>query len=1359
MTQDGEAPPRTTAGGGRYRIESLLGQGGMAAVHRVVDSATGRSLALKRLLRTPINPNINAEHSITLFEREYLTLAQLAHPQIVAAHDYGIDEDGPYYTMELLDGGDLQSLAPMPWVRASALAHDVCSALALLHSRRMVYRDLNPRNVRCTSDGRAKLMDFGAMTPMGVSRGLVGTLPFVAPEALHQQVLDARTDLYALGATLYFTLVQRHAYPARDVLELHDIWRSRPRRPAELVAGLPEALDRLVMELLQLDPSGRPASATEVMERLGAIAGMRASEQPLVSQAYLVNPTLVGRAAELSVVHELTPRALAGRGVSLLIEGAPGLGRTRFLAACVLSAKLAGALVLQADALAVQGAPFDVVRALARQLLQAVGALARQAAEPHLALLGRVIPELTVGRDHVLLDEGTAPEALYRRVQPALRQWLLKIAEQRPLLIAIDNLPDADEASVAFVSLLAQQVSGHGVMIAATGSREQRPSYLRSALDLFAGASTTLQLRPLTRDLTVELLRSVFGDVPNVDAVAADVHRVTAGNLRDLMHVAQHLVSQGSIRYSAGSWRLPAQMSASELPASMAEALRARVSTLSLPARSIAHGLSCEPGQRFSFDECAALLSDASSTATVLRALDELVEAEVVVSTGDRYALVHQGFAAALASFATAEQTAAVHLRLADVFAHRGAGFRVARHLLAGNERERGLSALLVEARASAQRTYVDPQAFFDLLRALPVDWLSTYELGLRCCAEQGRSAKDVDVLLARLFGLIGSSVPQANSYAQIQRRLDWLYREAGLDLFAAQPPTLDFATRLERALAGAAERYARTPEHDRVFEPKEAMEQLGRTVIAAVGAISSSLDHEAWRNLPSLLPLALLSPAIAVIEQLRQGIGARISGRVEAAIETYEALVERLSQPDRGGLEYSPHLTTVNRVQLSIGTLEAAIGRPRCLERAWETEREPAYAIPAQSLRHLYYVWQGDAAEAERYKRLIDVQQVESTGHSVFAEQNLLSELCAHGLADDMTRVRRATEAAETHAQVHRAWQPVYLYGCGEHSRIRGDYVSALAEFEAALLQVQAGAHQVWPNLAGAYLRTLLELQRYDEVKTIGTACLKQADARGLGYVRNYLRMPLSLALSKLGEHTDAVSLAQTAIDELLALGASGLNLAAAYDARARIDLDLGDSANAERHAALAVRDWRTARKRLSVVQESGPSTLREIYDREHDEGSLFSQFGAAIERCQNETERARCGVTFLVRASGALGGVLYLQKAGGLTYVASVGDTAASGELDARALSYLERELDAAEITQVYCEVSEPVRMEQATRAERRFVPVLLTHPAAGGIAVTGVAMLLTLETSAFSYPRRVAAELSRAVGAAKDAVISIV
>jgi serine/threonine protein kinase len=111
--------------------------------------------------------------------------------------------------MELLDGSDLFELGKRPWRQACSVLRDVASALAMLHSRRWLHRDLSPRNVILQPSRLAKLIDFGAMVPMGVARALVGTPPLVPPEAVQQQSLDAQSDLYSLGALAYFMLTGR----------------------------------------------------------------------------------------------------------------------------------------------------------------------------------------------------------------------------------------------------------------------------------------------------------------------------------------------------------------------------------------------------------------------------------------------------------------------------------------------------------------------------------------------------------------------------------------------------------------------------------------------------------------------------------------------------------------------------------------------------------------------------------------------------------------------------------------------------------------------------------------------------------------------------------------------------------------------------------------------------------------------------------------------------------------------------------------------------------------------------------------------------------------------------------------------
>ncbi|HKP57238.1 MAG TPA: serine/threonine-protein kinase, partial [Polyangiales bacterium] len=332
----------------RYEIGEELGRGGMAVVHAATDRANGRKLALKRLLVQGDAPK--QRRSAELFEREYLALAQLTHPCIVTVHDYGIDLEGAYYTMELVDGADLQQLSPLPWRQAVALARDCCSALAFLHSRRLVHRDISPRNLRKTASGRGKLLDFGALAPFGLSKLIVGTPPCCAPEVLQLQALDGRADIYALGTVLYYTLVGQHAYAARNFSMLSQLWQSPPVPPSQFVPDVPAELDALVLDLLRLDPDARPASAAEVLQRLSAIDGESPGDEAYAAQAYLATPPLVGREDALARARRKLKRSMYGTPHALVVDGISGVGRSRLLGACLLEATLLGVCVARADA-------------------------------------------------------------------------------------------------------------------------------------------------------------------------------------------------------------------------------------------------------------------------------------------------------------------------------------------------------------------------------------------------------------------------------------------------------------------------------------------------------------------------------------------------------------------------------------------------------------------------------------------------------------------------------------------------------------------------------------------------------------------------------------------------------------------------------------------------------------------------------------------------------------------------------------------------------------------------------------------------------------------------------------------------
>ncbi|HKU44766.1 MAG TPA: serine/threonine-protein kinase, partial [Polyangiales bacterium] len=499
---------------GRYEVEELLGRGGMAAVYRVSDQRTGQRVALKRGWSKDQD---KLQRNAALLEREYHTLAQLAHPRIIAVYDYGLDERGPYYTMELLDGADMESTGKLPWKQACAVLRDVASSLAILHSRGLVHRDVSSRNVRYSSNGYVKLLDFGAMTSVGVAKDVVGTPRFMAPEMLVMQTLDARTDLFALGALGYFLLTGRDAYPARRMSDLRDVWRSRPQAPARIAEDVPAPLSALVMRLLTIDRSGRPQHAAEVIEQLTSLASLPREDLAEISHAYLNAPTLIGRDEALLELRRRVLALVRGDGGVLCVRGEPGTGRSRLLDACALEAKLLGPAVIRVDARDATSGEWGVARAVARQLVSQFPRQAIDGMRLSREILGHVIEDL---REESTQTAGGVDRSLLIR---ELRDFVLSLSRAQRLMLVVDDADRIDEPSMAWLAAVGHKADRNPILIVASSEVEQRPA-TAATLRLLSGLSQPIELKNLAADETEALLRSVFGDVRNLPLCAARIH-------------------------------------------------------------------------------------------------------------------------------------------------------------------------------------------------------------------------------------------------------------------------------------------------------------------------------------------------------------------------------------------------------------------------------------------------------------------------------------------------------------------------------------------------------------------------------------------------------------------------------------------------------------------------------------------------------------------------------------------------------------------------------------------------------------------------------------------------------------------
>lgn len=569
----------------------MIAQGGMATVYRALDHVAGSEVALKRALR---DQGATWELALLAFEREYQVLSAIDHPRIIRAYDYGIDELGPFYTMELASGRDLASLAPLPWQDVCLHLRDLASCLSLLHARRLLHRDLSPRNVRIDHDGRCKLLDFGALGEFGYANAVIGTAPLVAPEAVRGEYLDQRTDLYALGALGYWALTGRHAHDVRRIAELPDRWLEPPPRASALMGEVPAALDELLAALMSVDVLARPSSASEVIARLsliGELPDFSDEEGRRLAFSFLASPPFVGRDGELSQLTAAVQSARAGVGAAVRITAAAGVGRTRLLDELGVRAQLAGCTVLRTDA-GLRPQQDGVVRELVLRLATALPELARAQARHHVSPLRSLGSEV---ERRLALPAGSERARDASDKPRTVSDWFLEIAHQQPLVVLVDNLEQVDPASLAVLLALAVRAASEPLLLV-LAEREDPPDARRS-FSLLRAQCTKLPLHVLRPSETAALARSLFGPAPHVERFGEWLHELTNGNPLYCVELARRLIAQDVVRYDQGLWLLPMTRPPVALPAGLEAALALRLRELSPAAAELARCLSLLRGE------------------------------------------------------------------------------------------------------------------------------------------------------------------------------------------------------------------------------------------------------------------------------------------------------------------------------------------------------------------------------------------------------------------------------------------------------------------------------------------------------------------------------------------------------------------------------------------------------------------------------------------------------------------------------------------------------------------------------------------------------------------------------------------
>jgi predicted ATPase len=621
---------------GRWCVQGELGRGGMAVVLDVIDEANGETAALKLML--PGAPN---EEITRRFRREFRALHRLDHPNVLHVFETGTYDDRPYFVMERVGGQCLRDqveewreLAPAErFRRAESVLIQVARALEYVHAHGLVHRDVTPANVMLEPDGRARLMDFGVVKEPGcelTSVGeVVGTVAYIAPEQIQGGKVDARADLYSLGAVLYLMLTGRRPFNARTLAGYMEKHLHRPvRPPRELTPTVPPELDEICVRLLAKDPADRFASATHLLHALGAAGD---EGPPLGHPAWA--PPLVGRTAELAQIHEAIAR-VTGQGAEeepgrdrragglLIIEGNPGTGGARLTDELAAEARTQGTPLSRSHNQTPTQLAFSGYRPLYEDLVRG------GVAQPALLLQG------------VFGAPGAIPKPERAERWAVMAAMAELIREGGPRVIILEALDRADRGTVELTEYLVRNLVGIGGAPLLFAITRQEPADFDPLRGLVSGESTgvipeRIVLGPLSPSATEELVLHVVADGAAARALAKRLHKEGEGSPFFIVEMLRALHQEGVI--GPRPVRGPAELTVDEdevdhltlpVPSSLKAAIVERLLPLRAEARQVAEVLAIS---RQELDLTSLMTITHLSEEEALTAIDALLAAELAL--------------------------------------------------------------------------------------------------------------------------------------------------------------------------------------------------------------------------------------------------------------------------------------------------------------------------------------------------------------------------------------------------------------------------------------------------------------------------------------------------------------------------------------------------------------------------------------------------------------------------------------------------------------------------------------------------------------------------------------------------------
>lgn len=671
----------------RYKVEKLLGQGGMGKVYLADDYRENQKVAIKVI-------HLDPGDSYLRFKREFRVMSRLKHSHVVHTIESGQHNEKPFLVMAYLSGGSLEDRYEggcknvAETIERLELIIQVCDALNYIHSQSIIHRDLKPENIMLepNKDGKDRvfLMDFGlakqtfqetmALTQAGA---VVGTVAYMSPEQAQGGSLDARSDLYSLGCILYWMLIGEAPLLGNTFVEtLLKKMREFAAPPSLYKEFIPHELDAVVLKLLAKNPADRYSTAADVIQDLKNIkiqfskqlssTHISLSEDELhtidkpvskdVTLAQLFHAPLIEREDIWQKLCLASQRLIQGKGDIFIIKADMGMGLSRLLTEFRRETRSHGNRVIQFQHRQGINAPYQAWKGALKTFRSQHPSdfiKASQGLESDLAIL---LPELS-GKD---IDYDLPADVMQLRLYDAVDRFLDRLAEQSSLVLLIDNLHLADEGTIGLFNYLSRGASKQKLLMVIALHNNQASSSILKTLKNIEAENCTLS--PLSNEAMGELVIALLGGEVEKKLISYVIERAV-GNPFFAQEILTSLLKNKHIKRRAGFWEW--RGGRTSIPAGIEGVLMQNLERLSERAQKVA-SVASAIGRQFDFELLKTLLQIDEDD--LLDDLDELLRAKIIEEfSEEQYRFSHLILREALHEKMMVRRKNNYHQKIADI--------------------------------------------------------------------------------------------------------------------------------------------------------------------------------------------------------------------------------------------------------------------------------------------------------------------------------------------------------------------------------------------------------------------------------------------------------------------------------------------------------------------------------------------------------------------------------------------------------------------------------------------------------------------------------------------------------------------